>query len=174
MPPTYEQPGEPPAPDHGGRCSASSPGGARPPPVPAELSGAQRAAVRPWDVPVPAARLGTAAAARGRLGSSHRLSKRGKKKNDILKKKEATYPAYAVKRVPPLLIALMELGSHRFKLPEEVETPPPAPHTRPRITRGAALLRRGASGRDRRDREPPRAAPQPLGGHRAHLKEGRS
>lgn len=37
------------------------------------------------------------------------------------KKKEATYPAYAVKRVPPLLIALMELGSHRFKLPEEVD-----------------------------------------------------
>lgn len=27
----------------------------------------------------------------------------------------------------------MELGSHRFKLPEEVETPPPAPHMRPRI-----------------------------------------
>lgn len=27
----------------------------------------------------------------------------------------------------------MEFGSHRFKLPEEVETPPPAPHTRPRI-----------------------------------------
>lgn len=76
MPPTYEQPGEPPAPDHGGRCSASSAGGARPPLVPAELSGAQRAAVRPWDVPVPAARLGTAAAARGRLGSSHKLSKR--------------------------------------------------------------------------------------------------
>lgn len=162
MPPTYEQPGEPPAPDHGGRCSASSPGGARPPPVPAELSGAQRAAVRPWDVPVPAARLGTAAAARGRLGSSHRLSKRGKKKKWYLKKKRSNLSRLRCEARPPTADSFNGAWQPQVQVARRGgDSAARAPHAAAHHTRSSAApsrrLRAGSPG----PRAPPGCASAP-------------
>lgn len=156
VPPTYEQPGEPPAPDHGGR-SVSSPNRRqerrdrrRCPRRSAGRGARRRSHGPPPELRCPRRRdpgFGPPAGGWGLRGQAPERSpcsapkpceggRKGEKGGEYIycKIKHRNPPRLRCGARPPrLLIALMELGSHRFKLPEEVETPPPAPHMRPRI-----------------------------------------